>query len=285
MKIAYVVGDDDPNDPDPDLDISFVENAAKELNIDLVFTNWQDKKINWQDFDAAVIRSTWNYVPFRDEFVAWCKNVEKSTRLFNSSKIIEWNTDKKYLLELEKSGIPIIPTKFCSQLIEAENQIKWAFDQAKAIAIKPSIGAGARLAGRATSIHEAKSLLNKIFDNNRIAMIQPYMESVDTSGEKAIVVIDGKLSHVAKKVPALTKGGHGDGDGKVAIDSKLESIFEKVKSNLDCWKELIYARIDVVENNGNYLLMELELAEPWLFMKYRPEASLDLLNAVLKRIN
>jgi len=285
MRIAYVVGDDDPKDPDPDLDIPFVKDAANQLKIELDFPNWQDKNVNWQKYDAAVIRSTWNYVPFRDEFVSWSQKVENETKLFNSSKIVKWNTDKKYLLELEQNEIPIIPTKFCSSVEEVESKLDWAFNQASAIAIKPSIGAGARLAGRASSIDEAKKLLKNIFENNRIAMIQPYIESVDTDGEKAIVVIDGKLSHVARKVPALTKGGHGDGAGLVAIDKKIEDIFEVIASKLSTWNELLYARIDVVEYKGSYLLMELELTEPWLFMKYRPESSLDLLNAILKRIN
>lgn len=285
MRIAYVVGDDDPKDPDPDLDIPFVKDAANQLKIELDFPNWQDKNVNWQNYDAAVIRSTWNYVPFREEFVSWSQKVEKETKLFNSSKIVKWNTDKKYLLELEQNKIPIIPTKFCSSVEEVEFKLDWAFSQASAIAIKPSIGAGARLAGRASSIDEAKKLLKNIFENNRIAMIQPYIESVDTEGEKAIVVIDGKLSHVARKVPALTQGGHGDGAGSIAIDKKIEDIFEVIASKLSTWKELLYARIDVVEFKGSYLLMELELTEPWLFMKYRPESSLDLLNAILKRIN
>jgi len=285
MRIAYVVGDDDPKDPDPDLDIPFVKDAANQLKIELLFPNWQDKNVNWQNYDAAVIRSTWNYVPFRDDFVLWSQKVEKETNLFNSSKIVKWNTDKKYLLELEQNEIPIIPTKFCSSVEEVESKLDWALNQASAIAIKPSIGAGARLAGRASSIDEAKKLLKNIFENNRIAMIQPYIESVDTDGEKAIVVIDGKLSHVARKVPALTQGGHGDGAGLVAIDTKIEDIFEVIASKLSTWNELLYARIDVVEYKSSYLLMELELTEPWLFMKYRPESSLDLLNAILKRIN
>ncbi len=285
MRIAYVVGDDDPKDPDPDLDIPFVKDAANVIKIDLDFPNWQDKNVNWQNYDAAVIRSTWNYVPFREDFVLWSQKVEKETKLFNSSKIVQWNTDKKYLLELEQKGIPIIPTKFCSSIEEIESKLDWAFNQASAIAIKPSIGAGARLAGRASSIDEAKKLVKNIFENNRIAMIQPYIESVDTEGEKAIVVIDGKLSHVARKVPALTKGGHGDGAGLVEIDKKMEDIFKVIASKLSTWNELLYARIDVAEYKGSYLLMELELTEPWLFMKYRPESSLDLLNAILKRIN
>ena len=55
MKIAYVIGNENPQDPDPDLDIPFAKAAAKALKIDLVFANWNDEQINWSDFDAAVI--------------------------------------------------------------------------------------------------------------------------------------------------------------------------------------------------------------------------------------
>ena len=119
MKIAYVVGNDNPTDPDPDLDIPFATEAAARLDIDLVFTNWNDKSIAWESFDAAVIRSTWDYVPVRDEFLQFAKTVETKTKLFNSYDVMRWNTDKKYLSVLEAKGVPIIPTKFAGSIDEA----------------------------------------------------------------------------------------------------------------------------------------------------------------------
>jgi O-ureido-D-serine cyclo-ligase len=141
MKIAYVVGNDNPTDPDPDLDIPFATEAASQLDIDLVFANWNDKSIAWESFDAAVIRSTWDYVPVRDEFLQFAKTVETKTKLFNSYDVMRWNTDKKYLSVLEGKGVPIIPTKFASSIDEALPAISWAFEKADAIAIKPTVGA------------------------------------------------------------------------------------------------------------------------------------------------
>ena len=214
MKIAYVVGNDNPTDPDPDLDIPFATEAASQLDIDLVFANWNDESIAWESFDAAVIRSTWDYVPVRDEFLQFAKTVETKTKLFNSYDVMRWNTDKKYLSVLEAKGVPIIPTKFAGSINEASPAISWAFEKADAIAIKPTVGAGARLAGKATTKDEAIEFVKKILEADRTAIIQPYISSVDDEGEKAIIVIDGEISHVAKKVPALTKGGHGDAAGK-----------------------------------------------------------------------
>ena len=284
MKIAYVVGNDDPIDPDPDLDIPFAIKAAEKLEIDLVFANWNDKSIAWESFDATVIRSAWDYVPVRDEFLQFAKNVETRTKLFNSYDVMRWNTDKKYLSNLENKGVPIIPTKFASNIDEAIPAVSWAFGIAEAIAIKPTVGAGARLAGKATNEAEAIEFVKRILEAKRTAIIQPYISSVDEEGEKAIIVINGEISHVAKKVPALTKGGHGDAAGQIEITSEIRDIVKTISNAVSEWDDLLFARVDVVRMGEKLVLMELELTEPWLFMQFRPEAGVDLFKALKQRI-
>jgi len=284
MKIAYVVGNEDPTDPDPDLDIPFAIKAAEQLEIDLVFANWNDKSIAWESFDAAVIRSAWDYVPVREEFLQFAKNVETKTKLFNSSEVMKWNTNKTYLSILENKGVPIIPTKFANNLDEALPAIRWAFEKAPAVAIKPTVGAGARLAGKASTEVEAIDYVKKILEAKRTVIIQPYILSVDDEGEKAIIVINGEISHAAKKVPALTKGGHGDAAGQLEITTEMRDIVKNISNALSEWNDLLFARIDVVRMGEKLVLMELELTEPWLFMQFRPEAGVDLFKALKHRI-
>jgi len=284
MKIAYVVGNEDLTDPDPDLDIPFVIKAAEQLEIDLVFANWNDKSIAWESFDAAVIRSAWDYVPVRDEFLEFAKNVETKTRLFNSYEVMKWNTNKTYLSILENKGVPIIPTKFANNLDEALPAIKWAFEKSSAVAIKPTVGAGARLAGKALTEEEAIKYVKRILEAKRTVIIQPYISSVDDEGEKAIIVINGEISHAAKKVPALTKGGHGDAAGQLEITTEMKDIVKTISSSVSEWNDLLFARVDVVRMGEKLVLMELELTEPWLFMQFRPEAGVDLFKALKHRI-
>ncbi|MBJ7280149.1 MAG: hypothetical protein JHD08_06175 [Candidatus Nanopelagicales bacterium] len=284
MKIAYVVGNEDPTDPDPDLDIPFAIKAAEQLEIDLVFANWNDKSIAWESFDAAVIRSAWDYVPVREEFLQFAKNVETKTKLFNSSEVMKWNTNKTYLSILENKGVPIIPTKFANNLDEALPAIRWAFEKAPAVAIKPTVGAGARLAGKASTEVEAIDYVKRILEAKRTVIIQPYILSVDDEGEKAIIVINGEISHAAKKVPALTKGGHGDAAGQLEITTEMRDIVKNISNAVSEWNDLLFARIDVVRMGEKLVLMELELTEPWLFMQFRPEAGVDLFKALKHRI-
>ena len=284
MKIAYVVGNEDPTDPDPDLDIPFAIKAAEQLEIDLVFANWNDKSIAWESFDAAVIRSAWDYVPVREEFLQFAKNIETKTKLFNSCEVMKWNTNKTYLSILENKGVPIIPTKFANNLDEALSAIRWAFEKAPAVAIKPTVGAGARLAGKASTEVEAIDYVKKILEAKRTVIIQPYILSVDDEGEKAIIVINGEISHAAKKVPALTKGGHGDAAGQLEITTEMRDIVKNISNAVSEWNDLLFARIDVVRMGEKLVLMELELTEPWLFMQFRPEAGVDLFKALKHRI-
>ena len=285
MKIAYVIGNENPQDPDPDLDIPFAKNAAEALKIDLVFTNWNDEQINWSDFDAAVIRSTWDYVPVRDRFLKKTKEISNETKLFNPHDVMSWNTDKKYLLDLEAKGVPIIPTKFVHNVEEAKGAISWAFAKANSIAIKPTVGAGARLAGKANSAPEALTFVEEILRAKRVAMIQPYVSSVDEEGEKAIIIINGQISHAARKVPALTVGGHGDAAGALEVTDEIVEIVRTVSEAVKEWDDLLFARVDVVRLDNKLVLMELELTEPWLFMQFRPEAGIDLFKALEKRIS
>jgi O-ureido-D-serine cyclo-ligase len=223
-------------------------------------------------------------VPVREEFLQFAKNVETKTKLFNSYEVMKWNTNKTYLSILENKGVPIIPTKFASNIDEALPAIKWAYETSSAIAIKPTVGAGARLAGKASTEEEAIEYVKRILEAKRTVIIQPYISSVDDEGEKAIIVINGEISHTAKKVPALTKGGHGDAAGQLEITTEMKDIVKTISSAVSEWNDLLFARVDVVRMGEKLVLMELELTEPWLFMQFRPEAGVDLFKALKHRI-
>src|SRR5688572_26084805 len=67
---------------------------------------WDDSTISWRRFDAALLRSPWDYTERLGEFLDWCKRVQQSTQLLNPLAVVRWNTDKHYLAELESAGMP-----------------------------------------------------------------------------------------------------------------------------------------------------------------------------------
>ena len=72
---------------------------------------WSDPSIDWDQFDIALIRSTWDYLDASEHFLNVLSKIESSScKLFNPLSVVRWNMDKHYLLELGKQGVQIIPT-------------------------------------------------------------------------------------------------------------------------------------------------------------------------------
>jgi hypothetical protein len=96
----------------------------------------------WSRFDAVLIRGTFDYVFDRAGFLAWAAEVSSSTRLANSLAVLEWNTDKRYLREMEAAGVPTVPTVWVEDG-EPVPRLDWGD-----FVVKPSVSAGSRLTAR-----------------------------------------------------------------------------------------------------------------------------------------
>ena len=71
---------------------------------------WTDP-VDWDTFDVALIRSTWDYIDEREQFLQVLGAIERSScLLFNTLDTVRWNSDKSYLLELAERGVSTIPT-------------------------------------------------------------------------------------------------------------------------------------------------------------------------------
>jgi hypothetical protein len=135
----------------------------------------------------------------------------------------------------------------------------------------------------------------------RDVMIQPYLHAVERAGERALIYVDGALTHTVRKRPALIEGTSGEADLVMATDDE-RALAAQIFSGLD--DDLLYARVDVVRDEGGQLLlmelelvepflflryyqlllMELELVEPFLFLRYCPEAAGRLADGISRRI-
>ncbi|MGL4421507.1 MAG: hypothetical protein ACRCZF_12630, partial [Gemmataceae bacterium] len=77
-----------------------------------VRVDWADPKVDWGQFRCALFRTTWDYFERYAEFTAWLDRIERQTRLCNTGPTVRWNVDKHYLADLERRGVPIVPSRF-----------------------------------------------------------------------------------------------------------------------------------------------------------------------------
>jgi glutathione synthase/RimK-type ligase-like ATP-grasp enzyme len=247
---------------------------------------WDDPERDWGQAAAVVVRSTWDYPLRRCEFLAWARQVGRVTTLLNPPDVLEWNTDKRYLGDLAAQGVPVVPTAFLSQGTQHTTaMIEAAMGHTNQVVVKPSVSAGSRDTARFDTGHTAQAvaLAERITNAGRTAMVQPYLDSVDTHGETGLVYFGGEFSHGFNKAALLTTVGEID-HGIFALESiaaeqpshehrtLAEAVLAVTAERFGAMPT--YARIDMLaDSDAELVLLELELTEPSWFLATDPGAA------------
>jgi hypothetical protein len=269
---------------DPDLPIA--ERALREAGFAVDRVRWDDDSADWASYDLAVVRSCWDYAWRLEEFLTWAADFpDGATRLRNPVEVLRWNTDKTYLRELERAGLPVVPTVWDpTSADELPDAGEWV--------VKPSISAGSRDTARWADPADVLTHATELAAAGRTAMVQPYLDSVDDAGETATLFIGGAFSHAVRKGPLLARGegvrqdrdSRGDLSPAVPTTAQrdvAQSVFDAIPGLIGLDTPPLYARIDLVQDAaGRPVLLELELSEPSLFLPQAPEAAATLVRAV-----
>ena len=241
---------------------------------------WSDPNYPWQDCDAVVIRSCWDYHLRSQDFLRWIASLEASgCNVWNPPAMIRWNADKSYLRSLDANGIPIVPTLWFEpgetpSLADALRDQGWA----KAV-VKPRISATAHLTQLVESKNaEAGQALFEELMAGPGVMVQKFMDSIVSHGEWSLMFFGGKFSHAVLKT---AKPGdfrvQNDFGGKSHPADPPAYVLDSAIRIVQVAGDTLYARVDGVVDQGPnqelFRLMELELIEPALFLTSHPPAA------------
>ncbi len=180
--------------PELDIDDQLLIEPLQHLDIDVTITVWDEPSISWEGFDLVLIRSTWDYTQHHAAFLAWAQQVQDLTELVNPLAVLAWSGQKTYLRDLERAGVPIVPTQFVGP------GQSWSLPKGEFV-IKPAISAGSRDTFRLSSSRAwaGDQAIAAMHERSQVAMIQPYLASVDVSAETAMIFIDGEFSLAVSK--------------------------------------------------------------------------------------
>jgi hypothetical protein len=234
----------------------------------------------WADAIPTVLRSTWNYIHALPAFLAWAR---ARPTLWNPADVVAGNVHKRYLGELAAAGHAVVPTLLIERGQLASRQSLDAIGRAAGLVIKPAVSAGSfktfRFAAgeRAAALAQARALAR-----SRDILVQPYLESVETHGERALVWIDGAFTHAVRKSPRFA-GQEEQVSAALPIEADERALGEAILAPLAA--RLLYARVDLArDQQGRPCLMELELIEPSLFLLAAPAALERLVDALVARL-
>jgi hypothetical protein len=263
--------------------------ALRAAHVEVADIAW-DAEIDWSQWDVLLLRTPWDYQARPAAFLSWCERVSQETRLVHDAAIVRWNLDKRYLRELAADGVPIAPTLWVPAGPRDAGALALALTLGDGdLLAKPVVGANAFLAARFARTEDG---LARLADHvaGRDFIVQPYLASVEREGELSLIWIAdegaGSFTHGVRKVPAAgdfrVQEDHGARDvpwhpDAAAVDIAASAIAAARRR----FPDLVYARVDLLVMADSYVLNELELVEPALFMRHHPEVGVRLARAVL----
>ncbi|MBA3543691.1 MAG: hypothetical protein H0T83_04525 [Chthoniobacterales bacterium] len=266
---------EDPADYVIDDGLAYAPLAALGWQVDAI--PWS-RKVDWQTYDAVVIRSTWDYVNDPDAFLAVLAEIERSgTPLHNNLDLVRWNLRKTYLRDLAAHGVSIVPTIWRERLLPNELPNLVAEVGTAEVVIKPVVGLNAKGAFRLDT-QTARSRADEVgaYYADRALMAQPFLSAITTEGEYSLFYFNGAHSHTISKVPKAAdfrvQEEHGGVITAVGTDEALRAAGDAALRAIG--EAPLYVRADFVRaNDGDgYWLMELELIEPALYLRMDPGA-------------
>ncbi len=275
--------------PDWELDdLSFFQTLT-EYGVEYEILPW-DSAVDWSQYEACLIRTTWDYQERFEEFTQWLDHVSKQTTLLNSKAVMLWNSHKSYLKDLETAGITIAPSHWLMRggeydVLSIMQQCSWTEGF-----IKPLIGANARECCRFSvtveGISQAQAHIDRLTPNEDL-VLQPYLKSVEEFGETSGIFFAGEFSHGTRKVPVKGDFRVQDDYGAKDYPYQLNDQELKLAKQALAWVNekfgaLLYARLDFLHGeDGEVYLNEMELIEPSLFFRHGGQQSCKLLTEKL----
>jgi hypothetical protein len=245
--------------------------VLRDRGVSVVSAVWDDPAVDWSGYAGVVIRSTWDYHHEQDHYADWLRRCASAgVKLWNPPGAVLANMNKRYLSDLARHGVEVVPTEYVEirhgQNLRGMLQRR-GWDEA---VVKPAVSASAyrtwrtslARAGRDQRAFEEESSRHEV-------LVQPHIEEIATRGEWSLMFFAGSYS-VQEEL-----------GGSAAPARPPDHLIGAARHVLSLSPTpLLYARVDGVERAGRFMLMELEINEPYLFLGLSGEAAVRFADAI-----
>ena len=239
--------------------------------------SWRETATDWDRFDTVYICTPWDYPDDPETFMATLQAIDNSSALLvNDLSLVRWTLPKTYLRDLEERGANIVPSLWHHHLAGNELDAWFAHFDTDRIIIKPVVSTNAKdtfLLHRPVA-QETVAELRRTFAA-RDFVVQPFIENIQREGEFSLFFLGGEYSHAIQKIPKA-------GDFRVQEEHGAEirsvipedALLQAARADFARVEPMpIYGRWDYVRGpDGRFLIMEMEIIEPSLYLRMDPGA-------------
>jgi glutathione synthase/RimK-type ligase-like ATP-grasp enzyme len=274
--------------PDGEPGHEALEAALAARGVDAAWAAWDDGSVDWDAAALVVVRSTWDYTTRAEEFLAWTRKLDQS-RLLNGADVFAWNHDKAYLTDL--GPLPVVPTRLAS----SPEEYAAALDEFGTVVVKPRVSAGG--AGLIVVSDPLDPRLGQPIQSHPTYepvggpwIAQPLVESVRTRGEVSVFLLAGRVVSQVDKLPVGDEVRVHEEFGGASRPVPIDAAVAEVASAADAWlaerfgRPLDYVRVDLLQHEGEWVVSELELIEPGLYLDVLPGNAEPFADLVVARL-
>ena len=269
-------------------DDGLLHDALRRLGLNSERVAWDDPSVDWSSFQALVFRTTWNYYECFEAFLAWFNQVRTRVRLINNPAALAWNMHKRYLSELQQKGIAVVPTVMLERGSEPDwhrllEQNNWPQG-----VVKPAVSGGARLTYRLS--HDNAAEISRLVRPHLIHedfLLQPFMADIQRTGEDTLMIRGGTYTHADRQIAQKDDFRVQDDYGGTVepLDPSDEQVDLALRAMQASGFDLVYGRVDMVAGEqGEPLVMELEIIEPELWLRFHPPAAELFAQAIAREV-
>jgi Prokaryotic glutathione synthetase, ATP-grasp domain len=250
--------------------------ALERRGAEVIPVIWTEKAPQATDCHLLLLRSCWDYHLKPKAFLKWVTDADAHSPVINSSTIVRWNMDKRYLRDIEQQGFAVPKTFMLTEGSRVDlAQIMSAAGFERAV-VKPTISLSAYETHVvfAAEAEQFSAKLNFLMQS-RDMLVQEFVPEISTEGEWSLVFLGGQFSHAVQKFPKTGdfRVQHEYG-GSALVARPSDLMLKTTAAILSRFAPLaLYCRADVVPRSQGVTLMELELIDPLLHFELALEAA------------
>ena len=270
--------------PHPTPSLEALLDALRSTGAEAAYLRWKTTSVQtFAAADAVLPLCCWDYYDDPERFLGWIDALEADgTKLLNPPALLRWNFRKTYLLEMASAGLAV-PKTF--HLQDAESRAIEQHMQSEgwqAAVLKPVSSQNGHGIQKLDWADRARWSVESITGE---ALLQEFQSDVGTLGETTMTFIDGTFSHAVRRV---LKPGEWRANPQYGITYERVEVGRDVIETAQSYVDLLpqrplYARVDGLVRASGFMLMELELIDPYLYLEFAPGSADALARALLQR--
>lgn len=262
--------------PDPPANLQPLAEYSRQRGIAVQFTPWQQV----QQAEGILPICAWDYAQSPAQFQQWIRQMQhQGSRFINSPDLMLWNMHKSYLCDLQAKALRVIPTQILAA-DEAAIYHTMAAQHWHTVVLKPAIGQS----GNGVVKYRQGETLPDLTPYQQGLVLQPFIEEVARSGEISLIFFHGEFSHAVRRQPNAGDFRANSAYGvQILPFSPSSTLIQQAQQVLNTLPEMpCYARVDGTVIDHDFLLNELELIEPALYLHTAFGATERLCSALLR---